>query len=152
MSVLEGFLGGALDRGAGQLRIGDAEREAAVAALGEHYAAGRLTLEEHDDRTTRAYAARVEADLWPLFRDLPRAVPRPSRAPERRGQVRRWPGVAPLLLVVIALVVLTQLPWPLILLVGWIWWGRTFRRWSRDHAHRQGYTSGSRRAVRGTWS
>ena len=53
------------------MRIGDAEREAAVTALGEHYAAGRLTLEEYDERTSRAYAARTLADLWPLFRDLP---------------------------------------------------------------------------------
>ena len=33
-----------------ELRIGDDDREAAVTALGEHYAAGRLTKEEYDER------------------------------------------------------------------------------------------------------
>jgi Domain of unknown function (DUF1707) len=139
------------NQAAGQLRVGDAEREAAVAALGDHYAAGRLTLEEHDDRTTRAYAARVAADLWPLFNDLPQAAP-----PRDDRRAHRAPGVAPLLLVVIGLVVLTQLPWPILLVVGWIWWGRVFRRWTRGPVGAAGawrcYSMGSRRAVRGTWS
>ena len=139
-----------MDRTAGQLRVGDAEREAAVAALGEHYAAGRLTLEEHDDRTTRAYAARVAADLWPLFSDLPQAAPQPQ---EHRRTHRGGPGIAPLLLIVIALVVLTHLPWPILLVVGWLWWGRVFRRWSRSPGDAwRSYSMGSRRAVRGTWS
>ena len=128
-------------RATGRVRIGDAEREAAVAALGEHYVAGRLTAEEHDQRTTQAFAARVEADLWPLFGDLP-PLPAAHRSRSRRLQI----GLAPVLLVVIALVVLTHLPVPLLLLVGWLWWGRVFRRWS------PGQSSGSRRAVRGTWA
>ena len=57
--------------GAQQLRIGDVEREAAVTALGEHYASGRLTKEEYDDRSTVAYEARSLAALQPLFADLP---------------------------------------------------------------------------------
>jgi Domain of unknown function (DUF1707) len=135
-----------LDRTTGQVRIGDAEREAAAAALGEHYAAGRLTLEEHHERTSRALAARVTADLWPLFRDLP-ALPPP---PQERRPRRRGPGFAPVLLVVVALVTLTQIPWPLVVIAGWILWSRFRRRsWS---GHRWGHTSGSRRAVRGTCS
>ena len=134
----------------GQLRVGDTEREAAVAALGEHYAAGRLTLEEYDDRTTRAFGACVAADLWPLFRDLPQ-MPAPR---ERRRRGWRGPGFAPLLLVVIGLGMLTDLPWPILLLVGWVLWSRVFRRWSRADGASAcvGYSSGSRRAVRGTWS
>jgi hypothetical protein len=54
------------------MRIGNAEREAAVRALGEHYAQGRLDHEEYDERTTAAYAARTSDDLVPLFEDLPR--------------------------------------------------------------------------------
>lgn len=138
----------ALQRG-GQLRVGDADREAAVAALGEHYVAGRITAEEHDDRTTRAFRARVAADLWPLFSDLPQtAPPRERRSPGRGG-----PGLAPLLLVVVGLVVLTNLPWPILLVVGWLWWGRIFRRWSGGSGGAPVVHSiGSRRAVRGTWS
>ena len=41
------------------LRIGDAEREAAAQALGEHYAVGRLTRDEYDESLfpTAAYKA-----------------------------------------------------------------------------------------------
>lgn len=53
------------------IRIGNAEREAAVRALGEHYAQGRLDQEEYEERTTAAYAARTSDDLVPLFEDLP---------------------------------------------------------------------------------
>ena len=53
------------------IRIGNAEREAAARALGEHYAQGRLDQEEFEERTTAAYAARTAGDLAPLFEDLP---------------------------------------------------------------------------------
>lgn len=53
------------------IRIGDVEREEAVSKLGEHFAAGRLTDDEHADRTASAYAARTRADLDGLFADLP---------------------------------------------------------------------------------
>ena len=53
-------------------RIGDAERDAAVEKLREHLVAGRLTMEEFDDRMTKAMAAKTSADLDPLFADLPR--------------------------------------------------------------------------------
>ena len=60
------------------LRIGDAERESAVAALGEHYAQGRLAKEEYDERSDAAWSARTAADLAPLFADLPTpAAPAP---------------------------------------------------------------------------
>jgi hypothetical protein len=57
-------------------RIGDAERDRAVGYLQEHMAQGRLDSDEFDERLTRALSARTEADLQPLFDDLPE--PRPS--------------------------------------------------------------------------
>jgi Domain of unknown function (DUF1707) len=57
-------------------RIGDAERDRAVGYLQEHMAQGRLDGAEFDERLTRALSARTEADLQPLFADLPE--PRPS--------------------------------------------------------------------------
>jgi len=91
--------------GPGGLRIGDAERERAATAIGEHYAAGRLDREEFDDRLTRAYAARTGADLAPLFADLPEPRPfgRPlDPLPDRRPRPRpAGPPVAALLLVVL---------------------------------------------------
>ena len=45
-----------------QLRIGDVERERAQAALGEHYAAGRLGHDEFSERLDRIWSARTRAD------------------------------------------------------------------------------------------
>jgi hypothetical protein len=70
------------------VRIGDAERDEALAKLGDHFAAGRLTREELDERTDRAIAARFDSDLEQIFRDLPASAgagavvvrrPRPQR-------------------------------------------------------------------------
>ena len=60
------------------IRIGTAERERAVMALGEHFAQGRLDPEEFEQRMTAAYAARTAADLDRLFDDLPRPTPPPQ--------------------------------------------------------------------------
>jgi len=69
------------------LRIGDAEREAAISSLASHFAEGRLTQVEHAERTELALNARTGRDLDVLFADLPRrsdetgATRRPSRGP-----------------------------------------------------------------------
>lgn len=123
-----------------ELRIGDAEREAAVSALGDHYAAGRLTKEEYDERSEQAWAARTNAELYPLFLDLPSpaanrqrtAVPKPpagsSREWDRRPRGGRW-GVPiwPLVLLLVILVVVGHL-WPLLILLGVLWFTGVFRR------------------------
>lgn len=70
------------------LRIGDAEREVAVADLGRHFADGRLTPLEHEERTALALGARTGAELGALFADLPLLTP----APEVRH--RSWPAQA----------------------------------------------------------
>jgi Flp pilus assembly protein TadB len=68
------------------LRIGDSEREAAISSLTSHFAEGRLTQVEHEERTELALNARTGRDLDVLFADLPRrgdetgATRRPSRA------------------------------------------------------------------------
>jgi hypothetical protein len=67
------------------IRIGDAEREAAISSLTSHFAEGRLTQVEHAERTELALNARTGRDLDVLFADLPRradetgATRRPSR-------------------------------------------------------------------------
>ncbi|MBA9004596.1 DUF1707 SHOCT-like domain-containing protein [Thermomonospora cellulosilytica] len=65
------------------LRIGDAERDAVTAALHEHFAAGRLTRDELDERLEAALTARTEGDLREIVRDLPgpSGLPRPAPAP-----------------------------------------------------------------------
>jgi hypothetical protein len=64
-------LGQAGDVAAELLRIGDAERDQATAALHDHYAAGRLTRPELDDRLTAVLEAKTAAELAPLLADLP---------------------------------------------------------------------------------
>jgi hypothetical protein len=55
------------------IRIGNAEREQAVKALGDHFAQGRLEPHEFEERMTAAYVARTADELDRLFDDLPRA-------------------------------------------------------------------------------
>ena len=56
-----------------EMRVGNAEREAIAAELREHYASGRLTLEELNERLEAAFAAKTRADLTAVMRDLPSA-------------------------------------------------------------------------------
>ncbi|WP_053175300.1 DUF1707 SHOCT-like domain-containing protein [Nonomuraea sp. SBT364] len=55
----------------GDLRIGDAERERTMASLREHFALGRLTHEELDERLDQTLAARTQRDLAKVTEDLP---------------------------------------------------------------------------------
>jgi hypothetical protein len=77
------------------IRIGDAERAEAVAALGEHFALGRLDQEEFDTRVRAAYAGRIRADLRGLFTDLPGPAPFPAVVPPARGVVPYARGAVP---------------------------------------------------------
>ncbi|SDH38953.1 DUF1707 SHOCT-like domain-containing protein [Nonomuraea jiangxiensis] len=54
-----------------ELRIGDAEREQTMAALREHFAQGRLTHEELDERLDQTLAAKTARDLAKVTFDLP---------------------------------------------------------------------------------
>jgi Domain of unknown function (DUF1707) len=58
---------------AGSLRVSDADRDAALAELSEHFETGRLTSDELDERIGRAIRARTGQDLADLMADLPAA-------------------------------------------------------------------------------
>jgi hypothetical protein len=60
-----------------RIRVGNAEREWAVAELGEHLTQGRLDPDEYAERAGLAYAARTDDELDALFVDLPRPAPAP---------------------------------------------------------------------------
>ncbi|HKS47676.1 MAG TPA: DUF1707 domain-containing protein [Amycolatopsis sp.] len=57
------------------VRIGDADRERALQALGEHMSAGRLDLNEYGERSAKVTAARTQRELTELFGDLPEPHP-----------------------------------------------------------------------------
>jgi Flp pilus assembly protein TadB len=99
-----------------QLRIGDNERETAARELGEHFAMGRITAEEHTERLEQVWAARTNAELQPVFRDLPRprpATPAPPKSPttSSRSTAPEWwppmPRVPFLFKLLVAIVVLS---------------------------------------------
>jgi len=133
-----------------RLRIGDAEREEAARELGEHFALGRITADEHSERLEQIWTARTAADLAPAFQDLPRprAAQQPTRPKTAAQPVRReggWefprvPFLFKLLLGIVAI-------WwgfhhPLFLLVAAIVWFVLVRRF----VHRRRRWSG-----RGPW-
>lgn len=71
------------------LRAADADRSAVATVLGEHMAAGRLTVTEYEDRLARAYAAKTYGDLDALTVDLPSSSParRPDTGATRSTEV-----------------------------------------------------------------
>ena len=69
-----------------QIRIGDTERESALAALSEHMSAGRLDIDEYGDRTARVSAAKTRGDLKALFSDLPGPHPTFGTQPPLRAE------------------------------------------------------------------
>ena len=60
---------------AAEMRASDADRDAVLSELSEHFQAGRLTNTEFDDRAGQALAARTWGELRDLLRDLPGARP-----------------------------------------------------------------------------
>jgi hypothetical protein len=53
------------------LRVSDAERDATLQKLGDHAAVGRLTLDELEERSGQALAAKTRGELATLTSDLP---------------------------------------------------------------------------------
>jgi hypothetical protein len=53
------------------MRASDADRDAVLADLSEHFQAGRLTAAELDERTGQALTARTWGELSELLADLP---------------------------------------------------------------------------------
>ena len=72
------------------LRASDADRERAVGQLREHSLAGRLTVEELDERSAAAFAATTVGELDALLADLPPAQHAGGGA--RRRRRRADPG------------------------------------------------------------
>ncbi|OYD69141.1 DUF1707 SHOCT-like domain-containing protein [Rhodococcus sp. OK302] len=63
------------------IRIGTTEREQALSLLSEHFAAGRLTVSEFDERSGIVTAATTRSELVPVFADLPGNYQAPGTAP-----------------------------------------------------------------------
>jgi hypothetical protein len=140
------------------IRVSDAERNAVVELLGQHYAEGRLDQSEFDERVNRAMAAKTRGDLEGLFDDLPElgqgapAAGRPGTPGGPGGpgvpvRVRRGRGILrPLLFVALVLIaanvtwhaffftsflVIKPLIWVLVIAVGIVFISRFAQRRDR---------------------
>jgi hypothetical protein len=107
-----------------RMRVSDADRERVTTRLREHFADGRLTSEELDERITSALNAKTFGDLRAVMADLPepepagpQAGPPPpwASAPQwgpPAYRYRRGPRLLPLaLLILLAAVILPGGGW-----------------------------------------
>lgn len=101
-------------------RVGDVERDAAVAALGEHFAAGRLTKDEFDERSGRAWSARYGDDLDDLFTDLPQPVAVRAEASPSPRAWRPRPVGRMLLTIPLAMMAFGGLLFLIVLVAPWL--------------------------------
>jgi hypothetical protein len=70
--------------GSTDLRISDQEREQAGQQLREHFAAGRISEDELNDRVQAVYAARTQQELRAQLSDLPAL---PATAAEMKAEL-----------------------------------------------------------------
>jgi len=97
-----------------RIRTSDADRERVTTRLRDHFAEGRLTREELDERVTAALNAKTFGELRRVLVDLPEPAPvlatraaGPGLAVRRRG-----PGILPLVaLMLLAVIVLPGGGW-----------------------------------------
>jgi DNA-binding transcriptional ArsR family regulator len=78
------------------VRAGDADRDAAAAALSEHFAQGRLTLEELSARLDATLTATTHGELSHAAQDLPDLTmlpAQPSLSRTKRARPARKPGL-----------------------------------------------------------
>ncbi len=98
-----------------RIRASDADRDRVTARLREHFAAGRLTSEELDERVTAALQARTFGELRRVLADLPEPAVVSARPPGLQQAPPLWAAHrrprSPLLpLVLIALIAAVLLP------------------------------------------
>ena len=98
-----------------RIRISDADRERVAARLREHYAEGRLSSDELEERIAAVFSAKTAGDLRPVMADLPESAPVLAGTTQSApwaghpwGVARRGPRLLPLAL--LALFVLAVLP------------------------------------------
>jgi len=72
------------------LRVSDAERDETVRKLGDHAAVGRLTLDELEERSGQALAAKTRGELAALTCDLPEEGGRAQPVQARTRKPVRW--------------------------------------------------------------
>jgi Domain of unknown function (DUF1707) len=159
-------------------RTSDADRDRVAALLRDHFAEGRLTPEELDERLTATLSAATLGDLRRVLADLPGPAPAlrqarqlPPQLPPRRIPARRRPRILPLAaLALVAALLIPGAGWLLLVffqavlliwlaacLAGIFVAARFYRRIRRDwwsgyhHDRRQGWPGGYDHHQHGYW-
>jgi hypothetical protein len=160
-----------------RFRTSDADRDRVTAMLRDHFAEGRLTPEELDERLTATLNATTFGDLRRVLADLPEPVPvlrQANRLPPQVGPIwiarRRGPRLLPL--AALALVAALLIPgagwlflaffqavlllWLVACLAGIFVAARFYRRmrrdwWSGHNHYRQGWPGGYSHHQYGYW-
>jgi hypothetical protein len=150
------------------MRVSDADREQVAERLREHFAAGRLTSEELDERLAAALNAKTVRDLRAVMADLPEPAPVGPQAGQQPPDwtyrpiygYRRGPRLLPLALVLlfaalilpsaagfffVAVLKVILLFWLVVFVAGVLSAGR-FRRHVRRH-----WQSGDGRRYHDQW-
>ena len=139
------------------IRVSDADRDRVTVQLRDHFAAGRITSGELDERLLAALNAKTFGDLRRIMADLPGPVPaRPDAAPPPPRATPAWatrrrrPPFLPLImLALLAALLIPPAGWLLatfvnVILLFWLTtfvagafaFGRPQRRW-HHHGDRQ---------------
>jgi len=143
------------------IRVSDADRDRVTAQLRDHFAAGRITPGELDERLSAALNAKTFGDLRRIMADLPGPVPAlrggappPLRATPAWAARRRPPFLPLILLALLAALLIPGAGWLLaafvnVILLFWLMpfiagalaFGRSQRRshhhggWQRPRCH-----------------
>jgi len=131
------------------MKASDADRDAVLSDLSEHFQAGRLTAEEFDERASQALAARTWGELKDLLQDLPTTLPGPqvpaatasSGARPERLSGRRAPVPIPVLVgigIAIAVSVGIAHGWGLLWLIFAAWFIARRLTWFAGAPRRSG--------------
>jgi hypothetical protein len=99
------------------VRVSQAERDEVATVLGRHYADGRLSVGEYEERVSAALEARTGRDLDGLLSDLP-ALP----AAEAPRPAFEWARLAPYLPRILAVTAVVALAIGSGLWVLWLLW------------------------------
>jgi hypothetical protein len=145
------------------IRVSDADRDRVTAQLRDHFAEGRITPGELDERLSAALNAKTFGDLRRIMADLPGPVPAPLsaappslRAAPASAVRRRHPPFPPLTVLALLAVLLIPgtgwlvaafvnvilLVWLMTFVVGAFAFGRSQRRHHHSGWQRPRYHSG----------
>ncbi|WP_405489613.1 DUF1707 domain-containing protein [Nocardia sp. NBC_00511] len=138
-----------------EIRIGTAEREDAMKRLSDHFAAGRLSVAEFDERSGIVAAAMTRGDVEQVFTDLPEPVADKPVAPKPSGfAVSRLPErimpVVPIIAVILFFVTHQWWVFLLIPLVGAVLFGGRDGMRGRDRRDSRRDSRRQRRLDRGS--